>query len=242
MKSYQERTYRSLVAKEKLESFRVVVKETDLLVRTKQRLEKETRDFILKHRLPLERYAQGHPEFVDSLVPIPTDRRAPPIVRTMIEAGQKAGVGPMAAVAGAVAEYVGMDLLDHSEDVMVENGGDVFIKTTFSVTVAIFAGCSPLSGRVGIRIDGRDTPMGVCTSSGTIGHSLSMGRADAVVVISRSTALADAGATSIGNAVSGKNDVASAISFGKNLDGVLGIVVVVGDKLGTWGALELVKV
>ncbi len=241
MNPNQDRNYRSLVSGHKLETFRVIVKETDLMVRTERPLEAETRAFVLKHRMALERYIGDHPDFVDRLTPCPRDPLAPPIVKTMMEAGRKAGVGPMGAVAGAVAEYVGTDLLAHSEKVIIENGGDVFIRTPFPLTVAILAGHSPLSGKLGVRIDSPESPVGVCTSSGTVGHSLSLGRADAAVVISASAALADAAATAIGNRVSDKVDIASAIRFGEDIDGVLGIAVIVDDKMGAWGQVELVK-
>lgn len=239
--AYKNRTYRSLVSRHKLETFRVVVKETDLLVGADRPLQDETRDLVLKHRMALERYIGDHPDFVDRLTPYPRDPLAPPIVKTMMEAGRKAGVGPMGAVAGAVAEYVGRDLLAYSEEVIIENGGDIFIRTTFPLTVAILAGGSPLSGKLGVRIDSPESPVGVCTSSGTVGHSFSLGRADAAVVISASAALADAAATAIGNRVSDKADIASATHLGENIDGVLGVAVILDDKMGAWGQVELVR-
>jgi ApbE superfamily uncharacterized protein (UPF0280 family) len=237
----QDRTYRSFVSEHKLETFRVIVKETDLMVRAERALQDETRDLVLKHRMALERYIGDHPDFVDRLTPYPRDPLAPPIVKAMMEAGRKAGVGPMGAVAGAVAEYVGRDLLAYSEEVIIENGGDIFIRTTFPLTVAILAGGSPLSGKLGVRIDSPESPVGVCTSSGTVGQSLSLGRADAAIVISASAALADAAATAIGNRVSDKADIASAIHLGENIDGVLGVAVIVDDKMGAWGQVELVR-
>jgi ApbE superfamily uncharacterized protein (UPF0280 family) len=136
-----------------------VVRETDLLVRADKPLETETKDLILKHRIPLERYLERHPEFVHAMVPWPLDKLAPPIVKTMIAAGENVGVGPMAAVAGAIAEYVGRDLLVHSKDVIVENGGDVFIRTCFPLVAGIFAGKSPLSSKIGVRIDSPGRPV-----------------------------------------------------------------------------------
>ncbi len=239
--TFRERTYRSLVSDKKLETFRVVVKETDLLVRADSLLEKETRDLILKHRMGLERYIDDNPGFLDRLTPLADDRLAPPIVRAMIKAGQQAGVGPMAAVAGAVAEFVGTDLLSYSKEVIVENGGDVFIRTNFSLVVAILAGTSPLSGKLGARVGWSAGPIAVCTSSGTVGHSLSLGRADAAVVIAESAVLADAAATAVGNAVENKADISSAIRLGEDIDGVLGVVVILGDKMGVWGQVELVR-
>ena len=237
----ENRTYRSLVSNDRLQSFRVVVKETDLLVRAQRPLQNEIRDLVLKHRMPLERYIEDHPSFVDRMTPFPYDPLAPPIVKTMIEASTKVGIGPMAAVAGAVAEYVGMDALSYCEEVIVENGGDIFIRTTFPLTVAISAGRSPLSNRVGVRIDSPAMPVAVCTSSGTVGHSLSLGKADAAVVISQTAALADAAATAVGNAVSNKADISSAVHLGEHIPGVSGVVVIVDDQMGAWGNVELIR-
>jgi ApbE superfamily uncharacterized protein (UPF0280 family) len=241
MKAPEPRTYRSLVSNKKLVSFRVAVRETDLFVRADRTLERETRDAVLKQRLPLERYVEEHPGFVHTMVPWPQDELAPPIVKSMIAASQKAAVGPMASVAGAIAEYVGRDLLKLSHNVIVENGGDIFIQTDFPLSAAIFAGKSPLSGKIGIQIDSPGHPVAVCTSSGTLGHSLSLGRADAAVVISESAALADAAATAIGNKVSTKGDIEPAIGVGKGIEGVLGIVVILHDEIGFWGNVNIVR-
>ena len=238
---YKNRTYRSLVSCKKLASFRVVVKETDLLVRADRLLEIETRNLVLRHRIPLERYLEQHPEFVHGLIPFPQDHLAPPIVKAMISAGQKAGVGPMAAVAGTIAEYVGRDLLSHTKNVIIENGGDIYIRTDFPLVAAVYAGKSPLSGELGVQINSPGRPVAVCTSSGTLGHSISLGKADAAVVISQSAGLADAAATAIGNQVSGKDDIKRGIGFGKRIAGVLGIVVIAGKDIGFWGDVELVK-
>jgi ApbE superfamily uncharacterized protein (UPF0280 family) len=241
MKQYKDRTYRSLVANNKLQSFRVVVKETDLLVRANKPLQEETRELVLRHRMPLERYIDDHPDFFHCLTPFPYDEFAPPIVRTMIRAGEKAGVGPMAAVAGALAEYIGRDLLTYSEDVIIENGGDIFLTTTLPTVVAIFAGASPLSGKLGVRIDSPRRPVAVCTSSGTVGHSFSRGTADAAVVVSESAVVADAAATAIGNVVKKKADIACGIRLGEKMEGVLGVAVILGDRMGIWGELDVTK-
>ena len=238
---YQERSYRRLIKGTSLVSFRAVVKETDLWVRARRPLEEKTTDLILKHRLPLERYVQDHPKFVNALRPFPKDLLAPPIVKTMIDAAGGAGVGPMAAVAGAIAEYVGRDLLAYSDEVMVENGGDVFIHTAMPVTLSILAGTSPLSNRLGVRIDLPGHSMGVCTSSGTVGHSTSFGKADAVVVLSESVAVADAAATALGNRVAGKSDIQRAIGMGRDIPGLKGLVIILGSELGVWGDVELVR-
>jgi ApbE superfamily uncharacterized protein (UPF0280 family) len=158
----------------------------------------------------------------------------------MIQAGQTAGVGPMAAVAGAMAECVGRYLLGQCRQVVVENGGDIFLKSDRSLVASLFAGDSPLSMQFGIKLPPAENGLGVCTSSGTVGHSLSTGSADAVCVVSASCALADAAATAIGNRIHASRDIKSAIAFGKSIPGVSGIVVVVKQAMGAWGSVELV--
>jgi len=158
----------------------------------------------------------------------------------MAIAGQEAGVGPMAAVAGGIAGMVGKNLLKYTDEIIVENGGDVFVRTNVPVTIGIFAGDSPLSMRLGLAVASADHPMAVCTSSGTIGHSMSMGRADAVCVVAESCPLADAAATSIGNHVNSKADIQDAIDFGNKIDGISGIVIIKNDGIGMWGDLDVV--
>ena len=237
---YQERTYRNLVNIEKLLAFRVVVKETDLLVHAEKKLEHETRELVLEHRGYVEAYIKAHPDFFAALTPWRLDGLAANIVVDMVKAGENAGVGPMAAIAGAVAEHAGLGLLKSTDQVIVENGGDVFIKTDRPLTVGIFAGKSPLSLRIGIRLSGGPKPMAVCTSSGTVGHSLSLGKADAVCVVADSCSIADAAATSIGNQVQSLADIEYAIAKGKCIENIQGIIIIVGEKIGIWGDLEVV--
>jgi ApbE superfamily uncharacterized protein (UPF0280 family) len=236
----EPRTYRNRVKSGHLTAFEVTVKETDLHVQARCDLSALTRDLILEQRGYLEAYIRQHPEFIATLNPWPLTGPAPNMVHDMIAAGHAAGVGPMAAVAGAVAEHVGRGLLAYTDEVIIENGGDIFLQTSQAVTVALWAGSSPLSLRIGLRTGGRNDPIAVCTSSGTVGHSLSFGRADAVCVLSSSGALADAAATAIGNRIHSKQDIPAGIEFAKRISGVLGVVVVAAEKMGVWGAVEVV--
>ncbi len=240
---YQKRFYRSWVSAPGLVSFQVQVKETDLHIQAESPLTSDTEELVLSYRHQLESYIVKNPEFLTSLVPVPQDILAPAIVREMIEAGQRAGVGPMAAVAGAIAGRVGRDLLDRGKTgkIIVENGGDIFVSTRTEVRIGIFAGGSPLSGKVGIAIPAGQMPVGVCTSSGTVGHSLSFGKADAVTVVAQSTALADAVATAVGNLVKGKIDIDRGLSLARDIEGISGVVIIVGDKIGAWGNIELIS-
>jgi ApbE superfamily uncharacterized protein (UPF0280 family) len=233
-----QRMYRQLVDGH-LPPVRVAVQETDLTVYARNIDADAVRDAVIEQRGYIEGYIHRHPGFFPALEPWPDDPVAPPIVRDMIQAGQKAAVGPMAAVAGAMAEAVGRTLLDRTDEIIVENGGDIFLTTGRDVTVGVYAGNSPLSLNIGLKISSSETPLSICTSSGTVGHSTSFGKADAVCVVSQSCARADAGATAIGNHVRSADDIQAAIMWGRNIPGIMGILVIIGEKMGAWGRIEI---
>lgn len=238
---FENRTYRSRAAKKGLESFHVTIKETDLYIQAQSNLSKKAVKSVLECREYLESYIMRQPEFLTSLVPVAPVFPAPKIITEMADAAKKAGVGPMAAVAGAVAEYTCRELLKNSREVIVENGGDICMKIDTETIFTIFAGQSPLSMKTGIRLDKRKSPFALCTSSGTIGHSISFGEADAVSIVSDSCALADAAATALGNIVKREADIEKAIDKGKAIKGIQGIIIIKNKTLGAWGDLELVK-
>ena len=238
---YEERTYRNLVKTDDLVKFEVIVKETDLLVRAESNLSDETRESVLKYRHQLETYITTNPSFQGSLVPLSQDPYAPEIAREMIRVSRLAQVGPMAGVAGAMAEWVSKDLLKLSKEVIIENGGDIYLTTARERTIGIYAGQSPLSLKLGIVIGPEESPLGVCTSSGTVGPSLSFGKADAVCILSKSAVLADAAATAVGNLIQEKKDTERGLERGKEIEGVLGTLIIVGEKMGVWGNIRLTK-
>ncbi len=241
MKEYRDRFYRRQVSRKDLVSFEVRVKETDLLIRAERDLSRLATDLTLQAREQLESYIVQRPEFAASMTPLPADAFAPRIAREMLEASKVTGVGPMAAVAGAVAEYVGKGLLFQTKEVMVENGGDVFIKIDQPVTIGLFAGESKFNQKIGLEALPEECPMGICSSSGTIGHSISYGSADLACVKSGSTALADAAATALGNRVKSANDIEMALEWSKTVPGIPGALIIVGDRMGAWGAIRLVS-
>jgi hypothetical protein len=242
--AYRRRSYRQLVDIGRLQVAQVQVRETDLQILAPVEVREPALQLVIQYRNQLENYLARHPAFLQALNPLPDDRLAPPLIRAMLGAGLTAGVGPMAAVAGVLAEYVGRDLLEipGCDEVMVENGGDIFLSRRQDCRVAIFAGPSPLSNRVGLRIPVAAMPCGICTSSGTVGHSLSLGRADAVTVVAASAALADAAATRLGNEVKDRREVSRTLELAATIPGLTGVVIVIGSELGAWGSLELVEV
>lgn len=236
---YQERTYRNRLSSHGLKSFHVQVRETDLYIAAAIDLTIYAYELVHLFRRQLENYIKFHPEFQQSLVPLPEDPLAPEIVQSMISAAQTSGVGPMAAVAGAVAERVGCGLQDWSPEVIVENGGDIYLNCKREVRVGVFAGESVLSNRLSVKVSPQQMPLGVCTSSGTVGPSLSFGKADAVCVLSKSTALADAAASHIGNLLHSPKEIQAAIDSGRKIPGVTGILIIMKEHMGAWGEIEL---
>lgn len=239
--NYQERTYRQWIRHSDLTVVRVVEAETDLLISGNTDLTEEALASIGQYRRDIEQYIAQYPKFRTSLSPIAVEYSAPEIVKDMAAATQKAGVGPMAAVAGAIAEFVGKDLLKFSNQVIVENGGDIFIETSQKRTLGVYAGDSPFTGKMALAIEADQTPLGICTSAGMVGHSLSFGKADAAIIFSKSTLLADAVATATGNIVSNPEDIEAGIEFAQSIEGVEGVVIIVGSSFGAWGKVTIVK-
>lgn len=175
--------------------------------------------------------------FGTSFRPVPAAGSPPQIIKDMAEAGELYDVGPMAAVAGAIAQYVGTDLLASSKEVIVENGGDLFLAGTGKRTVRVFAGVDVPD--VNLLVHCKPAGLGLCTTSASIGPSVSLGRTEAITVLARTATLADAAASAIGNRVLGPDDVGPALEFAGGLGKVEGVLIIVGGALGLWGELEL---
>jgi hypothetical protein len=237
--TFQKRFYRKWVSTASLVPFEVVNKESDLYILAERDLSAEAHAALADCRGDIERYVAREPEFLWALTPVNVAPNAAAIIREMAMAGRAFEVGPMAAVAGAVAERVGRALLKHSESVIVENGGDIFVRAEKRPTLALYAGDgSPFSGKILFEVDAGEG-IGVCTSSATVGHSLSFGKADAVVVVARNAAIADAAATAICNSVKRSEDVDVVIRrFSKN-GTISGLIIAIGERIGFWGDIYL---
>jgi ApbE superfamily uncharacterized protein (UPF0280 family) len=236
-----ERFYRHQHRRAGWVTFQIQYRETDLWIRAERDLQQVAHDVVLTCRRHLEEYIAQHPAFLHSLQPLPDDWNAPPLVRQMLRAAQTAGVGPMAAVAGAIAQAVGQALRAKGSASIVENGGDCFLDVEEEITMAVYAGPrSPFTNRVGLRFSPQSLPLAVCTSSGTIGHSLSFGKADAVTVVAQDAALADAAATRLGNVVQNPDTVPEALRLVPQIPGLQGVLILLNDQMGVWGDMELV--
>ncbi|MGZ7096066.1 MAG: UPF0280 family protein [Methanobacterium sp.] len=224
---------------------RIQIAETNILLKT-DLWTHELDKFILKLRMELIDYIRKNREFLISFEPLKIDE-APFIVKKMAGAGEIAEVGPMAAVAGTISELSMNYLLNKgSKFAIVENGGDIALKTNKDVIMGLYAGNSSLSGQIGFKIKYEKTPMGICTSSGTVGHSISLGRADSVTVFADDASIADSLATSIANEANGDLDqdavqkcLNRADDFKSNFRGVM---IIVGESAGTVGKIpDLIK-
>ena len=242
MGRYLRRFYRENMQAAGLVSFRVEIGESDLFIFAERDLAAEARASLAAHRADLEGFIARQPRFRTSHTSYDVPEDSPPLVRLMAESAARVGVGPMAAVAGAVAEMVGKDLGSLSPEVIVENGGDIYIRSTRERSVGIFAGESPLSGRLALKLP--STPpegLGVCTSSATVGPSFSAGGADAALVVAEGAALADAAASALGNRAKTAEHIEEALAAVSAVEGVIGCLVIVGENLGVQGDLELEK-
>ncbi|MBC7074716.1 MAG: UPF0280 family protein [Syntrophomonadaceae bacterium] len=244
---YVTRDYRFLHEASDLCYFKVQLKESDLAVGVDRNSYRDVlfdlcRKELIRLRGELEDYISMHPEFRTSLLPLQLSPRAPHIASEMAAAAAAAGVGPMAAVAGAFAQAVGEMLAGYADEVIVENGGDIYLSSSRDRIIAVFAGESSFSYKIGIKINAGEGPVGVCTSSGTVGPSLSFGTADAVVVKGMPVALADAAATGAGNLVKSEADLLKAIDYVKNIPGISGILIIKNNKMALWGEIEIIPI
>lgn len=240
--------YRSLVNTSDLEKFELIIEETNLLILFSsdssirpENLKNIARRSLLNCRRQTESYIKQNPSFQKSHTPIKVKEKSPLVIQKMANASSLVNVGPMAAVAGAIAEFVGNELLKFSEEVIVENGGDIFLKSNKRRKVAIYAGNSPLSEKIALEINPKNTPVGICSSSGTFGHSFSYGKVDVALAVAKSVALADASATAIGNCIQTKADLGKGIEFAKKILGLLGTVIIKEDKIAIWGKIKIIN-
>ena len=243
---YEPRTYRQQSARSGLTYFSVSWLETDLWIGVDTgaffaELPEQVRQEIMLLRQQLNRYISEQPEFLHSFSPVRLLPSAPEIARLMADAAAPAGVGPMAAVAGAFAETIGKSLIRRTSarEVIVENGGDIYLHTQTEALIGVCAGDSPLSQQLALRIPPGQMPLGVCTSAGTVGPSVSLGKTDATVTLAASAAQADAYASTLGNLVQTADDIPAALAVAPTLPDLLGCVIILGDQLGAWGQVEL---
>jgi len=198
---------------------------------------------IKEQRRILSEYISQHEEFLHSLSPVTLLPGAPDIAGRMYEASLKTGIGPMAAVAGVTAQIAAEAALgEGAEEAVVENGGDIYIASRKGIIIGLYAGDSPLSGKLGLAIKENELPLAVCSSSGKMGHSLSLSSCDLATVVSKNAALADAAATLACNLVKSADCMDAVMEQIVNISGIEGVLIIKDDRIGMSGKLpEMVK-
>ncbi|MBA4356833.1 MAG: UPF0280 family protein [Desulfovibrio sp.] len=236
------RSYREAITPQKGEvTFQIVVEQTDLFVTAGRDLSEPMLELVHSLRGELKNFMLLNPGFRESLRPVPAPDTAPRVAREMARAAALCNVGPMAAVAGTFAQLVADHFASASPDIIVENGGDIFIHSTRERVVALLG--DPASGaRLGLRLKKNDFPVSLCASSAFIGPSLSLGQGELVVVRSRSGAFADAAATALANLIDSGDDLDLVLARARKMAplGLEGVFAQAGGKLGVWGKMELV--
>lgn len=242
----ETRTYRKQFSAQRFRSLTVNYKDTDLWIGIDPpsfhpKIEEVARETVRKLRLEMEQYLMTDPEFGKTFLPYESKPNAPEIVQILAAAGKQAGTGPMAAVAGAFSEQLGKVLLEqfNISELVIENGGDIFLKLEHDLVLSVFAGKSALSEKIGLVIPASASPLGVCTSAGTVGPSVSFGKADAVMIACRNTALADAFATAFANRVKSPEHVQQTVENSAEFTEILAMVAICGDKLGIRSNFEI---
>ncbi len=224
-----------------LKIVRKIIEETDVLIKSdSEKAIKKALKSIEENRRLLKIYLRNHPLFFYSLTPIPAASNAPEIIKRMVEASSKAYVGPMASVAGALADLALEEMIKEGAEIaLIENGGEIAVNSKIDINIGVYAFNSLLSKRFGFKISQGDCPLGIGTSSSKSIRALSFGEADAVTVIAENAAIADASATAICNIVKGdpKKAIQQGLNLAKKIDGVKGAIIVKGNYVGLWGKI-----
>ncbi len=233
------RAYRA-ARNDDLVSFQLVVEETDLWVAAREDIGLPMADHARFLRGQIKTYATLHPEFLTSLQPLEASSHDPEIIRRMCRAGRLTGVGPMAAVAGTMAQMLGEFFRERSPDLLIENGGDTWLCSTRERNIGIL-NMPDQAVRLCVPVAASEFPCSFCASSATIGHSLSFGRADLVVVRARDASLADAAATALANALTGAGAMDAVLAQAQAWEplGIDGVFTQCEGKIGVWGKMQL---
>jgi len=207
---------------------------------------REAKKSLVDNRKILEKYLKKNNTFLTSFSPIKITTEFE-IINLMSTASVLCDVGPMAAVAGAFADIMlnRMKMKDDSDYLpakiaLVENGGEIAVDSERDMKIALFAGYNELNLNIGFLIEKKNCPLGIGTSSATVGHAISLGQADAVTIFAKDATLADAAATRIANLVKGadvEKSIKNALDAAEDIDGIYGVLISRENKVGQVGKL-----
>lgn len=222
---------------------KVEIGETAATIAAERRYIADAVAAIRSERGHIERKVRQDRFFLTTFEPYEACADDPPVVKRMCDATAKAGVGPMASVAGAVAaEAVEAMVRAGCAHCWVDNGGDIALKLDKAITLEVFSDLD--SGKAfGFDLSPTQKPMGICSSSGRLGHSISFGNSDVVVAIAEDAVLADALATAIGNRVVDRESLKTCFDPFKSIPGIIGSLAVLDGEVAVFGKVpELIEV
>lgn len=193
-------------------------------------------DELVKQRTLIEDYIKQDPIFLPTLRPHKVKKSAPKVVKLMAEGAKIANVGPMAAVAGTIAEFISRKMVSLGAEVaVVENGGDIFAITNKEITIGLFSGQNKVAEKLAFKLNKKNTPLSICSSSSFLGHSISFGKCDLATIFSKKGHVADAVATAVGNKVKEIKDIEPTLNWAIKLKDVQGVIIIKGHKVGMIG-------
>lgn len=240
-KLYMDKSiYRNKIKSREKYNWQITFRFSDLLVSCNKNVSSKIVQLVKEIYGLLDSVIREEPSFQKSLSPVKIKENHPPVIKKMCLKSALFNVGPMAAVAGAVCDYIASGLNNCCERLIIENGGDIYIRSTRDVDVGVYLKNKNFKDTINIKIKAKSTPCGLCSSSGAFGHSLSLGKSDLVTVLSHSTISADAAATSIANRIGDASDIGKIIEKYKEIKDINGILIVKDNKLGIWGNIELI--
>lgn len=219
-----------------------VVEESDCTVVTNyEPAIKKAMTQLVQDRAILKFFVKNNPVWQNSFVPMHTKDPAP-IIELMEESAEICDVGPMAAVAGALADRMQMVMLEnkHVQVAVVEDGGEIAINSAEDIVIALYVLSNSLKAKLGFKFAGGSTAVGLGTSSGQFGHSISLGEADTATIFAKNAALADAAATKICNAVKGEDhekSILKGLDLADKIDGLYGVFITRGKFIGKKGKI-----
>jgi len=232
--------YRNNVKSREKYLWKVVYKYSDLLISSDKNIIKLAEESLKEIYRYLYKCFKEDPAFLKSLSPVALKPGYPEIIKKMCMLSAEFNVGPMAAVAGTVNEFLAEKLNKYCGSLIIENGGDLYVKSKKDLTLGIHVKNAYFKDSLSLRIKAANMPCGVCSSSGTFGHSLSLGKCDLALVLSKSAITADAAATAAANSITCKDDILTSIEHFKTYRDIEGLLLIKDDKIGLWGRIELI--
>jgi hypothetical protein len=214
---------------------------TDILISSNKNIKSRIEKPLKKIYEILNVCIKNEASFLKSLSPIKIKPSFPPVIKEMCAKSAVFNVGPMAAVAGTINEYIASYLQKYCDILIIENGGDIYVKAERDLNVGIYVKNPNFKDKIALKINAKNMPCGLCSSSGTFGHSFSMGKCDLAVVLAKSAITADAAATAFANSISCEDDISGSIAYFKGFEDIKGLLAVKDKKIGAWGAIEFLS-